>query len=83
MASLLRVVSDPTRLQLLSLIQHSPDEHVRVADLARALDLRQPTVTHHLNVLDEAGIVVRERHGREVWCQIVPERIEEIADLLR
>jgi len=82
-ATLLRVVSDPTRLQLLSLIHHSADERARVADLTRALGLRQPTVSHHLKVMTEAGIVTRDPVGREVWYSIVPVRLHAIADLLR
>lgn len=83
MAALLRVVSEPTRLQLVSLIHESPAGSARVADLTRALGLRQPTVSHHLKVMAEAGVVTREPVGREVWYSIVPSRITAIADLLR
>jgi ArsR family transcriptional regulator len=82
-AALLRVVSDPTRLQILSLVHHSEDGRTRVADLTRTLGLRQPTVSHHLKVMNEAGIVSRDPVGREVWYAIVPERLDAIADLLR
>lgn len=82
-ASLLRVVSDPTRLQILSLVHHSVDGRARVADLTASLGLRQPTVSHHLKVMAEAGIVEREPVGREVWYEIVPSRLDAIADLLR
>ena len=82
-AALLRVVSDPTRLQILSLVHHSEDGRARVADLTRALGLRQPTVSHHLKVMNEAGIVSRDPVGREVWYAIVPERLDAVADLLR
>lgn len=82
-AALLRVVSDPTRLQILSLVHHSEDGRTRVADLTRVLKLRQPTVSHHLKVMNEAGIVSRDPVGREVWYAIVPERLDAIADLLR
>lgn len=58
---LLRVVSVPTRLQLLSLIHHSVDGRARVVDLTAALQFRQPTISHHLRVLDEAGVVERAR----------------------
>lgn len=80
---LLRVVSDPTRLQLLSLIRESPDGELRVVDLTEALGLRQPTVSHHLRILDEAGVVARRPAGREVWYSIVPARLSAIGDLLR
>lgn len=81
-ASLLRVVSDPTRLQLLSLIHHSPEGRARVADLTRALGLRQPTVSHHLRVMTEAGVLHREPTGREAWYSIEAERLQAISDLL-
>ncbi|WP_210727965.1 ArsR/SmtB family transcription factor [Cellulomonas septica] len=80
---LLRVVSEPTRLQLLSLIFQAPDGRARVVDLTAALRLRQPTISHHLKLMDEAGIVAREPIGREVWYSIVPGRLEAIGDLLR
>ena len=80
---LLKVVSDPTRLQLLSLIHHAPRGRARVTDLADALGFRQPTISHHLRLLDEAGVVMREPLGREVWYSIVPARLNAIGDLLR
>ncbi|MGC0273818.1 ArsR/SmtB family transcription factor [Pseudactinotalea sp. Z1739] len=82
-AGLLKVVSTPTRLQLLSLIHHSPTGEACVTDLAAALKLRQPTITYHLKVLAEAGIITRTPRGRRVWCSIVPERLAAIGDLLR
>ncbi|RPF23411.1 ArsR/SmtB family transcription factor [Myceligenerans xiligouense] len=82
-AALLRVVSDPTRLQILSLIHHSEEGRARVADLTRALGLRQPTVSHHLKVMNEASVLSRDPVGREVWYAIVPDRLDAIADLLR
>ncbi|HLS73854.1 MAG TPA: metalloregulator ArsR/SmtB family transcription factor [Actinomycetaceae bacterium] len=82
-ASLLRVVSDPTRLQMLSLIHHSAAGEACVTELADALQLRQPTVTYHLKVLAEAGVITREPRGRHVWCSIVPQRLSAIGDLLR
>ena len=82
-ARLLRVVSDPTRLQLLSLIHHSAEGRARVVDLTAALQFRQPTISHHLKVLVEAGVVERDPIGREVWYSIVPTRLAAIGDLLR
>ena len=82
-AAVLRVVSDPTRLQILSLIHHSDEQRIRVVDLTRALGLRQPTVSYHLKVMNEAGIVSRDPVGREVWYAIVALRLDMIADLLR
>ena len=82
-AHMLSAVSNPTRLQILSLIHHSPDGRARVVDLTSALGLRQPSVSHHLKVMAEAGILSRDPRGREAWYSIVPERLAGIADLLR
>jgi ArsR family transcriptional regulator len=83
LAALLRTVSDPTRLQILGLIHRSPAQQLRVADLATELGLRAPTISHHLKVLAEAGVVTREPRGREAWFAIREERISAIADILR
>jgi len=82
-AALLRVVAGSTRLQLLSLIHHSPGGRARVTELTAALGLRQPTVSRHLKVMAEAGILDRHPVGREVWYQIDASRLSAIADLLR
>lgn len=82
-AQVLSVVSSAVRLQLLSLIHNSVNGRARVVDLTNALGLRQPTVSHHLKVMSEAGIVSRDPVGREVWYEIVPQRLSAIADLLR
>lgn len=81
-AALFRAVSDATRLQLLSMIQASSDGEARVVDLTAAIGLRQPTVSHHLTTLFEAGVVERRKSGREVWYSIAPRRRAMIADLL-
>lgn len=82
-ANVLAVVSSAVRLQILSLVHNSMEGRARVVDLTNALDLSQPTVSHHLKVMSDAGILSREPIGREVWYAIVPERLRAIADLLR
>ncbi|WP_407319586.1 metalloregulator ArsR/SmtB family transcription factor [Isoptericola halotolerans] len=82
-AAVLRVVSDPTRLQILGILRASPDGAARVSDLTRALGLRQPTVSHHVKVMREAGILNRRPEGREVWYAIDPARLDAVGDLLR
>lgn len=83
LARTLRAVADPTRLQLLSMIVGSPGGEATVGDLAEGLGLRQPTVTHHLRILVEDGLLVRDPRGRQVWMSIAEERRESIMDLLR
>ena len=83
MAKTLRAVADPTRLQLLSMIAGAPGEEATVSDLAESLGLRQPTVTHHLRILVEEGVLMREQRGKYAWHQIAADRRSAILDLLR
>jgi len=83
MAGLLKAVADPTRLQLLSLIRASEDGQACVCDLTVPLGLRQPTVSHHLKVLTEAGVLVKKRRGLWSFYSIDPNRLEELAALVR
>ena len=82
-ARTLRAVSDPTRLQILSMVLGSAAGRVTVGEIARQLGLRQPTVTHHLKIMAEHGVLEREPEGRIVWHRIHPDRYDEIVDLLR
>lgn len=83
LARTLRAVADPTRLQLLSMIAGAPHDGATVGDLAATLGLSQPTVTHHLRILVDDGVLVREQRGKYVWHTIAPERRSAIVDLLR
>ena len=79
LARLLKAVADPARLQLLALINASDAGEACVCDLTSPLGLSQPTISHHLKVLTEAGLVTRERRGTWAWFTVVPERFAEIA----
>lgn len=79
----LRVVADPTRLQLLSIILSSTEGRATVGQLSDALGLRQPTVTHHVRILVDDGVLMREPEGKFVWLAVDPERRAAIEDLLR
>lgn len=83
LARTLRAVADPTRLQLLSVVIGSTEGRATIGQLADALGLRQPTVTHHARILVEDGVMHRERVGKFVWLSIAPDRLPAIADLLR
>jgi ArsR family transcriptional regulator, arsenate/arsenite/antimonite-responsive transcriptional repressor len=82
LAQVLKALADPARLQVISLIRAAPGGEVCVADLVRELDLSQPTVSHHLRVLHDAGLLRRERRGSWVWYAVSDERVEEIRRLL-
>jgi ArsR family transcriptional regulator, arsenate/arsenite/antimonite-responsive transcriptional repressor len=72
LAAALRVLADPARLRILSLVGAQPDHEACVCHLTGALGLAQPTVSHHLKVLYEAGLLARERRGTWVYYRTVP-----------
>jgi ArsR family transcriptional regulator, arsenate/arsenite/antimonite-responsive transcriptional repressor len=78
MAQALKAVADPARIQLLALLKAAPRQEACVCDLTEPLGLSQPTVSHHLRVLAEAGLVVRERRGSWAWFALVPARLKEL-----
>jgi ArsR family transcriptional regulator len=82
LAAALRVLADPARLRLLSLIGAHPDGEACVCDLTVPLGLSQPTVSHHLKVLTEAGLVGREQRGKWVFYWVIPQPIELIRGAL-
>ncbi len=78
----LKTIADPARLRLLSLIQAQPDGEACVCHLTEPLGLSQPTVSHHLKVLLEAGLVERERRGSWAYYRVVPETLGVLRDIL-
>ncbi|MFB7884050.1 metalloregulator ArsR/SmtB family transcription factor [Microbacterium sp. NPDC056057] len=78
----LTVLADPTRARILRLIRDADGGHALVGKLADALDLRQPTVSHHMKALLSEGVVVRERDGRRVWYSIAPDQIDRVNALI-
>ena len=77
-AALLKAVADPVRLQLLSIVASSPKQEACVCDMTAVVGVSQPTVSHHLKVLVEAGVLTRERRGTWAWFTLVPGRLEDI-----
>nr|BFE58327.1 metalloregulator ArsR/SmtB family transcription factor [Dactylosporangium thailandense] len=82
LAGVLKAIADPARLQLLSLIQSAPEGEASVTDLTAPLGLSQPTVSHHLRILTEAGLLEREKRGVWAYYRLVPSVIATIAELL-
>lgn len=82
MAALFRVLGEPARLQLLSLIAARPSGEACVCELTEPLELSQPTVSHHLKVMYEAGLLQKERRGNWMYYKIVPARIEALRNAL-
>ena len=75
-------LADPVRLRLLSLLAAADTGEVCACDLVEPVSRSQPTVSHHLKVLSEAGLVTGEKRGRWVWYAIVPDRLEELRQAL-
>jgi ArsR family transcriptional regulator, arsenate/arsenite/antimonite-responsive transcriptional repressor len=82
LAAALKVIADPARLRLLSLIQAQPDHEACVCNLTEPLGLSQPTVSHHLKVLREAGLVQREQRGSWAYFRIADDQLAHLRDLL-
>jgi ArsR family transcriptional regulator len=78
LAKRLKALADPARLRLVSMVLACGEEGACVCDLTAPLDLAQPTVSHHLRVLHDAGLVTREQRG--VWAYYRADRAA-IADL--
>jgi ArsR family transcriptional regulator, arsenate/arsenite/antimonite-responsive transcriptional repressor len=82
LAGALKVLADPARLRLLSLIQSQPSNEACVCHLTEPLGLTQPTVSHHLKVLLEAGLVEREQRGSWAYYRVLPGSLEPLRELL-
>lgn len=75
LAAAFKALADPVRLRLLSLIASAPEGSACSCDLEAPVGKSQPTVSHHLSVLADAGLITKEKAGRWVNCCVVPERL--------
>ena len=82
LADALKVLADPARLRLLSLVASSTTGEACACDLVEPLGRSQPTVSHHLSILVEAGFLTREKRGKWAWYRVVPERLELVRSAL-
>jgi ArsR family transcriptional regulator, arsenate/arsenite/antimonite-responsive transcriptional repressor len=82
LAQLFKALADPVRLRLVSLIGAHRGGEVCVCELTDAFDLTQPTISHHLKVLREAGIIGSERRGTWVYYRLEPAALERMGALL-
>jgi ArsR family transcriptional regulator, arsenate/arsenite/antimonite-responsive transcriptional repressor len=82
LAAALQALADPARLRLLSLIASCPDSEACGCDLTTPVGLSQPTVSHHLKVLHEAGLLDRERRGKWVYFRVRPEPLASLRSAL-
>jgi ArsR family transcriptional regulator len=81
-AFVFKALADPNRLRLLSIVKAGESGGSCVCDLTEPLDLGQPTVSHHLKILVEAGLLHREKRGTWAYYSLVPGALEKAAGLV-
>lgn len=79
LARSLKALADPTRLRMISIIAGAADQEACVCDITEAFDLGQPTVSHHLKVLLDAGYVTRSKRGTWAYYKLVPGSLDALA----
>jgi ArsR family transcriptional regulator len=82
LATALKAIADPARLRLLSLVAAHEGGEACVCDLVEPLGLSQPTVSHHLKVLVDAGLLTREKRGVWAYFTLVPGALDSLASVL-
>ncbi len=82
LAKIVKALADPVRLRLVSLIASSGSGEACVCDLNTAFDLSQATVSHHLKVLQTAGVLDREKRGVWAYYRVRPEALAAVADVV-
>jgi ArsR family transcriptional regulator len=75
-------LADPVRLRMVSLLATAEGGSVCACDLVQPVGKSQPTVSHHLKVLAQAGLVTNEKRGRNVWYAVVPDTLEALRTAL-
>lgn len=81
-APLLKALADPVRLRLMSLVASHPGGEACVCDLNSAFDLSQPTISHHLKVLHDAGLLAREKRGVWVYYRARTQALASLGALI-
>jgi ArsR family transcriptional regulator len=82
LAGVLKAIADPTRLRLLSLIYAHTGAEACVCELTTPLGLTQPTISHHLKVLVDAGLLTRDKRGVWAYYRAVPARLAALGTLI-
>ena len=82
LAAAFAALADPVRLRLLSFIAASGADEVSACELTGPAGRSQPTVSHHMKILVEAGLVERDKRGQWVWYRVVPDRLDALRGAL-
>lgn len=78
-----KALGDPTRVRLLSLIAASPGGEACICDLTGPVGLSQPTVSHHMKLLVDAGLATRDQRGRWAYYRVVPDALDRASRTIR
>jgi ArsR family transcriptional regulator len=82
LAGALKAIADPARLRLISMVAASESGEVCVCDFTGPIGLSQPTVSHHLRVLVDAGVLAREQRGKWAYYRLVPYALDTLGRLI-
>ncbi len=82
LATMFKALGDPTRVRLLSLIAAGQGGEACICDLTDPVGLSQPTVSHHMRVLVDAGLITRDQRGRWAYFAVVPDTLEALSSAL-
>ena len=82
LAASLKAIADPVRLRLISLVAAHEDGEACVCELTEPVALSQPTVSHHLKILVDAGVLTREQRGRWAYYRLAPDTLNAISALI-
>lgn len=82
LAAVLKAIAEPTRLRLISLVAAHEGAEACVCELTDPVGLSQPTVSHHLKVLMDAGLLAREQRGRWAYYRLIPDALQSLAQVL-
>ncbi|WP_174190005.1 ArsR/SmtB family transcription factor [Nocardia barduliensis] len=82
LAGVFKALSDPVRLRLLSVVASRANQEACVCDLSVGIEVSQPTISHHLKVLREAGLLASERRASWVYYRVIPEALQRLSDVL-
>jgi ArsR family transcriptional regulator len=83
LAGMFKALGDPTRVRLLSLIAAHADGEACICDLTAPVGLSQGTVSHHMKILSDAGLVSRDQRGKWAFYRVVDSTLHDLADALR
>lgn len=82
LARMFKALGDPVRLRLLSLVASHEGGEACVCDISDTFDLSQPTISHHLKVLRQAGLLDCERRGTWVYYWVIPAALQQLSAVL-